>query len=140
MKLQNLEYIYLNKNNLSSLSFLKDMDWPNLVSFWARENYLTNYNDILNLKYKDKIKRINLKDNNIENIDNLIEFISKFPKLKLLILVNNKINLDNPKNRQIIEDIKSKYNNLQLIMNFESEKTFYLEEEKDDDEEEEEED
>ena len=138
-KLQNLEYIYLNKNNLSSLSFLKDMDWPNLVSFWARENYLTNYNDILNLKYKDKIKRINLKDNNIENIDNLIEFISKFPKLKLLILVNNKINLDNPKNRQIIEDIKSKYNNLQLIMNFESEKTFYLEEEKDDDEEEEEE-
>ena len=138
LKLQNLEYIYLNKNNLSSLSFLKDMDWPNLVSFWARENYLTNYNDILNLKYKDKLKRINLKENNIENIDNLLEFISNFPKLRLLILANNKINLDNPKNKQIIKDIKNKYKNLDIILETEKNDP-YLKEYKDDEEEEEEE-
>ena len=138
MKLTGLKFIYLNKNNLSSLSFLKDMDWPNLVSFWARENNLTDYNDILKLKYKDKLKRINLKENNIENIDNLLEFISNFPKLRLLILGNNKINLDSPKNKQIIEDIKKKYKNLKIILEIEKNGP-YLKEYKDDEEEEEEE-
>ena len=114
------------------------MDCPNLVSFWARENNLTDYNDILKLKYKDKLKRINLKENNIDNIDNLLEFISNFPKLRLLILANNKINLDNPKNKQIIKDIKNKYKNLEIILETEKNDP-YLKEYKDDEEEEEEE-
>ena len=138
LKLTDLKFIYLNKNNLSSLSFLKDMDCPNLVSFWARENNLTDYNDILKLKYKDKLKRINLKENNIDNIDNLLEFISNFPKLRLLILANNKINLDNPQNKQIIKDIKNKYKNLEIILETEKNDP-YLKEYKDDEEEEEEE-
>ena len=128
IKFSNLEYLYLNRNNLSSLLFLKDIDCPNLVSFWAIINNITDYSPILKLKYKDKLKRINLKDNHIENIDNLIEFISNFKSLNLLILANNSIIL-NDQNKQILKDIKIKYNNLKLITEITKDNKIYLEEE-----------
>ena len=99
-----------------------------MVSFWAIINNITDYTPILNLKYKDKLKRLNLKDNNIENIDNLVEFISNFPSLNLLILANNNIIL-NDQNKQIVKDIKIKYNNLTLITEITKENKIYLEEE-----------
>ena len=57
----NLQKLYISRNNLSSLSFLKNVFCENLVSFWAIENNLTDYNDILKLHFKDKIEKINLK-------------------------------------------------------------------------------
>ena len=43
-------------------------------------------------------------------------FISHFPSLKELILINNEINIDDIKNKEIIDDIRSKYKNLNLII------------------------
>ena len=138
LNFSNLEYLYLNKSNLSSLFFLKDINCPNLVSFWARENHLTDYKEISELKYKDKLKRINLKDNDISNIDDLIVFISNFPSLNslnssnisnILVFANNKINLDNDRNKQIIKEIHNAYYNLKLIMEITNENKIYLEEE-----------
>ena len=45
-----------------------------------------------------------------------MKFISFFPNLKELILINNEINLDKPNNKKIIEDIKKEYKNLNLVI------------------------
>ena len=108
LKFLKLEKLYISRNNLSSLSFLKNIFCENLVSLWAINNNLTDYNDILNLPFKDKIKKINLKNNKINNIDNLLKFVKDFPKLKELVLINNPIDLESPINKKIIKEIKKK--------------------------------
>ena len=45
-----------------------------------------------------------------------MKFISFFPNLKELILINNEINLDEPNNKKIIENIKNEYKNLNLVI------------------------
>ena len=108
LKFLNLEKLYISRNNLSSLSFLKNVFCKNLVSFWAIDNKLTDYKDILNLRFKDKIEKINLKKNKISNIDNLLSFVKYFPNLKELNLLDNPIDLDEIKNKEIINKIKKK--------------------------------
>ena len=114
--LTNLEMLYVSRNNLSSLDFLKDIHCKKLFKLWAIQNKLTDYNDILKLKYKDNIQIINLEQNKINNIDNLFEFISNFPSLTSLNLSSNTINLNDIKNKAIIEKIKETYKNLNLIL------------------------
>ena len=92
LKFSELKTMYISRNNLSSLSFLENVFCENLVSFWAINNNLTNYDDILKLPFKEKINKINLKGNKINNIDNLLDFIKHFPNLKELILLDNPIN------------------------------------------------
>jgi len=111
-----LEILYISRNNLSSLKFLDKVNCPKLIEFWSINNNLTDYHDILKLPYKKTIEKINLKGNKISNINDLMKFISHFPNLKELILINNEINLDNPKNKEIIDDIRNKYKNLNLII------------------------
>ena len=114
--LSNLEILYVSRNHLSSLDFLKNICCKNLFKLWAIENNLTDFNDILKLECKDNIQIINLEENNISKVDNLSEFISKFPGLKELNLSSNQIDLDIQRNKTIIEDIKNKYKNLKLII------------------------
>ena len=111
-----LEILYISRNNLSSLKFLDKVKCPNLIEFWAINNNLTDYHDILKLPFKKTIKKINLKGNKINNIKDLMKFISFFPNLKELILINNEINIDEPNNKKIIEDIKNEYKNLNLVI------------------------
>ena len=75
---------------------------------------MTNYNDILELPFKEEIEKINLKGNKINNIDNLLDFIKHFPNLKELIMVDNPINLENPKNQKIIKEIEK--TNIKLVI------------------------
>ena len=114
--LTNLEMLYVSRNNLSSLDFLKDINCKKLFKLWAIQNKLIDYNDILKLKYKDNIQIINLEQNKINNIDGLFEFISNFPSLTSLNLSSNAINLDDIKNKEIIEKIKETYKNLNLFL------------------------
>ena len=130
LKLQNLEFLYLNRNNLSSLDFLERLECPNLISFWAIENHLISFNGLSKIKYKNKLRRINLKDNNIKNIDDddLFEFISKFKSLNLLVLANNGINWDTPKNSKLIKKINDEFKNLRLISEITKDNKIYLKE------------
>ena len=112
LKFSNLQIMYISRNNLTSLKFLKNVHCENLVSFWAINNKLTNYNDILELPFKEEIEKINLKGNKINNIDNLLDFIKHFPKLKELILKDNPINIKNPHYKKIINEVKNKKINL----------------------------
>ena len=68
----------------------------------------------MKLKYKDNIQIINLEENKISKIDNLSEFISNFKNLKELNLSANQINLEDEKNKKIIDDVKNKYKELKL--------------------------
>ena len=73
---------------------------------------MTNYNDILELPFKEEIEKINLKGNKINNIDNLLDFIKHFPKLNELVLKDNPINIKNPYYKKIINEVKNKKINL----------------------------
>ena len=114
LKFSNLEIMYISRNNLSSLNFLENVYCKNLLSFWAINNKLTDYNDILKLPFKNKLNKINLKGNKINNIDNLLDFIKHFPNLKELIMEDNPINLENPENQKIIKEIKK--TNIELVI------------------------
>ena len=111
LKLAHLKEIYLSWNELSSYEFLKHLDCKELVLFWAVNNNVQDYNDILNLKYKEKIKEITIKENKISSIDDLSDFIAQFPNLELFNISDNQIDLDDLKNIEIINQIKNKYKN-----------------------------
>ena len=112
LKFSKLKIMYISRNNLSSLKFLKDVYCSNLESFWAINNNITNYNDILSLPYKQNIKKINLKGNKIKKIDVLVKFVKKFPQLKELILEDNPINMNNSRYKKIIKKIKKRNINI----------------------------
>ena len=111
LKLDNLEVLYISRNKLSSLDCLKKICCKRLIAFWAITNNLKDFKGVLNLKYKEKIEEIVLKENQISNIDDLSEFIEQFPNLKLFNISDNYIDLDDPKNKKIINQIKNKYKN-----------------------------
>jgi hypothetical protein len=114
LKFLDLKTLYLSRNNLSSLSFLKNINCKNVVSFWAIKNNLTKFPDVKDISFKEKLKKMNLKENEIDNIDNLLEYIEHFPNLEELILEKNKINLNDPKNEKIIKLIR--YKNIKIII------------------------
>ena len=103
--------MYISRNKLSSLDCLKKICCKRLIAFWAITNNLKDFKGVLNLKYKEKIEEIVLKENQISNIDDLSEFIEQFPNLKLFNISDNYIDLDDPKNKKIINQIKNKYKN-----------------------------
>lgn len=95
LKFENLEEIYLQGNGLDSLDFLKYLNCKNLKVLWLYKNYIQEYKSIL--EYKEKYKNmedINLKYNKINNIDDIKDFVAKFPNFKFLYLSGNPINLD----------------------------------------------
>ena len=110
-----LEVLYISKNNLGSLKFMKECEFKNLKSFWSVDNKLKgNIKEVLeNLPSKDTLEIINLEDNNINNLDGFDEIIDKFPKLKEINLKNNHINLD--MYEELIENIKEKTKGRLLI-------------------------
>ena len=56
----------------------------------------------------EKKKKINLKENQINNFDDLIDIIQYFPKLRELILINN--NIPESKAIEMEKKIKEIYN------------------------------
>ncbi len=106
---KNLEILYISRNNLCSLKFMKDCESKKLKKFWAVTNKLSgNIKDVLEclLPSKETLEIINLEENNINNLDGFDEIIDKFPKLKEINLKNNNINLN--KYEELIRNIEEK--------------------------------
>ena len=106
---KNLEILYISRNNLCSLKFMKDCESKKLKKFWAVTNKLSgNIKDVLEclLPSKETLEIINLEENNINNLDGFDEIIDKFPKLKEINLKNNNINLN--KYEELIKNIEEK--------------------------------
>ena len=103
---KNLEVLYISRNNLSSIKFMKDCQLKKLKKFWAINNKLSgNIKNILEyLPSKETLEIINLEGNKINNLDGFDEIINKFPKLKEINLKNN--NIDLAKYKKLIKNIE----------------------------------
>ena len=108
-KLNNLQILYLSGNNIHSLNFLKDIKCEKLEEIWLMNNYIEDFGQLVKLK---NLKIINLKNNKIKDISKLDEFVKEFKELKKLIISKNKIDTKDEKNIQIIENIRNK--NIQI--------------------------
>ena len=105
---EDLEVLYISKNNLGSLKYMKECKFKNLKKFWSVDNKLKgNIKDVLKyLPSKETLEIINLEENNINNLDGFEEIIYKFPKLKEINLKKNEIDLN--KYGELIKNIKEK--------------------------------
>lgn len=101
--LTNLEYIYLSGNNIDNLNFVDNLDLPNIIEFWLNNNNISEFEKLS--KYKT-LKKIEMENNNIVNIENLDSFVNNFKNLQFLNLRGNNIKIDFI-SKSIIEIIRS---------------------------------
>ena len=105
-KFNKLKKLFLHSNNLSSLSFIDNLDLPNIKEIWINNNSLTEYYPLC--KYKT-LEYIILRRNRIRNIDNLISFIGEFKQLKKIDIKFNEIDFNDTRNENIISEIKRRF-------------------------------
>jgi len=104
-KFNNLQILYLDTNNLSSLSFIDNLELPNIKEIWIKNNELEEF--YLLSKYKT-LNFINLRRNHIKNIDKLISFLDEFKQLKEIDIKDNNIDFNDKKNENFISEVKKK--------------------------------
>ena len=104
---KNLEKIFLSRNNIYSLSFVKNLELPNIKEFYINSTYIKEFYSLV--KY-ETLEKIGLRENYINNIDNLESFIKKLPKLKYIGLERNDIDMNEEKNKKIIDSIHKNEN------------------------------
>ena len=69
-------------------------------------NYIKDFEPLINFKDKfQNIEIIILKNNMISDITNLEKLVVSYPKLKYIRLSENKIDLNNKHNKEIINNI-----------------------------------
>jgi Leucine-rich repeat (LRR) protein len=100
-----LKVLYLNRNNLSSLSFVEKLECLDLEEIWLNNNYIKDFRPLIKFK---KLKVLQLMNNLIDNIDNLIDFIKILFYLEKINITGNKINFIEGNNNNIVDYIKSK--------------------------------
>ena len=105
--IENLKILYISRNKLSNLACLKNIIFIRLGEFWAVSNYITDIKEIMNIQGKEFLWRINLKENKINNFNELFFIIKNFPNLKELILTGNNININDAENME--KRIKEKF-------------------------------
>ena len=113
---KNLKTLYLKGNDLNNLDFINDLTCVNLENIWLRNNFIDDYKPLE--RFKKSLKRIILRGNLISDIQGLKEFVDQFEQLNELVLSENKIDLNNNKNSEIIDQIiKHKKKNFILKYN-----------------------
>ena len=102
-KFENLKYLYLSCNNLSSLSFVDKINCKieNLEEIWLTSNDISDFYPLIKF---NNLKKIILKDNIISNINKLVDFVKHFNGLKKIDFTENEIDKNNKYNAEIIEN------------------------------------
>ena len=108
-KFPKLTTLYLSGNNLNSLSFVKNIDCPELKEIWLKDNDLKDFEELLKFK---KLEIFNLENNLIKSLEKIEPFL-KMGKLKKVYISENKIELK--KNKKLIGRIKKQ---IDLILNY----------------------
>ena len=104
-RFNNLQKLFLHSNKLSSLSFIDDLELPNIKEIWINNNLIDDYYPLC--KYKT-LNITNIRRNCIKNIDKLIQFIDEFTKLREIDIKDNNIDFNDNKNESIISEAKKK--------------------------------
>lgn len=107
----NLEIIYLSNNNLENFDFIKNLELPVIKEFWLNNNNFSLFEPLE--KYKT-LEKIEMKNNNIKDIYNIVEFINNFKNLKRFDLEGNKFDTDNILNKMSLDIIKK---DIKIIIN-----------------------
>ena len=89
--IDNLKIFYFSKNELKTLKYLKNIKFKRLEEFWSTKNNLTDIKELMYLDGKENLKIVNLKENKINNFDELFDIIHHFPKIEKLNLKGNNI-------------------------------------------------
>ena len=110
--IKNLKIFYISRNKLKDLKCLKNIEFQRLEEFWAISNEITDIKEIMNINKKDSLIKINLKQNKINNFDELLNIIEFFPKLQKIGLVDN--NIKEKDAEDIQKKIKEKYGNREI--------------------------
>jgi len=104
---EKLEKIYLSRNNIYSLSFVEKLKLPNIKEFYINTTNIKEFDQLI--KYKT-LEIIGLRENYIKNIDNLEQFVNELPKLIFIDLERNDIDMNEEKNKKIIDSIHKNKN------------------------------
>ena len=104
--LDSLENLYLQCNNLNSLSFLNKLECKNLKQIHLSNNLLKEI-DIKAIKKFEKMEKVVVDKNNIEKIIN-IEELKEFNKLEIKISNNNLV----PETKNYLKSVNQ--NNLKV--------------------------
>jgi hypothetical protein len=120
LRICNVKIFYISRNKLTNLNFLENIKFLRLDEFWAISNNITNIKEIEKINNKENLRIINLKQNNIQNFNELFDIIQHFPNLETLNLTGN----DGIKQEEV-EEMKTKIENefqrkLNIILNDEN--------------------
>ena len=114
LKCKDLESLYVSRNKLSTINFMKNFDSEKLTNFWATDNDLVDISELDFLKAKKTLETINLNRNKIRDLNWLFVNIEQFPKLKELLLIGNPISEES---KALVEEIQKKTNSrLKIIL------------------------
>ena len=111
-KFDNLKILYLNGNNIHSLECIEELQFDKLEEIWFMNNYIETFSQLTKFK---NLKIINLKKNKIKDISRLDTFVKELPKLRKIIISNNKIDLRNKKNIEIIKNIRKENIQIEIL-------------------------
>jgi Leucine-rich repeat (LRR) protein len=109
----NLKIIYLSRCDIHSLDFVNKLELPCIEEFYINTTFINEFYPLSKYKY---LKIIEMRDNYIENIDNLKSFIEELPKLKQINIKGNNIDMNLEENKAIIESIKQIKNKPDIII------------------------
>ena len=103
----NLKKLYLNNNNLESLYFLKDLKCHYLEEISLNNNNIKNIENFNNHKY---LKFIEMRKNQITDIDGILKIVNDLPYLRTINLKGNHIDFKNIDKINALKNIISKRN------------------------------
>ena len=90
LDISNLIIFYISRNNIDNLSYIENIKFKRLEEFYSMRNNITDIKEIKKIKGKEKLKLIDLRGNQINNFNKLIDIIDEFKNLKKLVVKNNK--------------------------------------------------
>ena len=95
-EIKNLKKIDLSSNNLKSLSFLNNVQWPELTTIFLNKNSLKT---IKELDEFHNLLLIEVKDNPIEKIEEIEEIAKNILDIKIILNIISKGNIRNVNNK-----------------------------------------
>lgn len=116
LNLENIKILYIYGNYFSSFEKFEKIKFKRLEKFWFRgmthKGFITDIKEIMYFQGKENIKNICLKENKINNIEELVNIIPSFPKLEFLNIEDNEID------HCLIEKILSEIHKIKGFENF----------------------
>ena len=90
LDISNLKIFYISRNKIGNLSYIENIKFKRLEKFYSMRNDIKDIYEILKIQGKENLKSIDLRDNNINNLNELINIIGEFQNLERIVVSGNK--------------------------------------------------